>query len=241
MVVAGAGPGAGRALAYLAATEGAHVVVGARTRERIEETIRLVSGAGGRITGHAVDLTQPAQVERFFSDAARDLGGAIDSVFCLAGGWHEGSLENATVDEIDRSLNDYLKSSLLVNRFAVPWLRKGTDPCIVNFSSVVGGHASARGSTLYNTMKAAVAELTRSLASDLLAHGIRVNDVMPGAISHQYQPGRSYRGLRRLGSAPGTPEDVAHAALFLASPEASWVTGASLVVDGGWSINRSSR
>jgi NAD(P)-dependent dehydrogenase (short-subunit alcohol dehydrogenase family) len=92
--------------------------------------------------------------------------------------------------------------------------------------------------TLYNTMKAAVAELTRSLAADLMADGIRVNAVLPGAISHTYEHGRDYRGLRRLGGLVGTPEDAAHAALFLASPEASWITGACLVVDGGFHVNR---
>jgi 3-oxoacyl-[acyl-carrier protein] reductase len=241
VVIAGAGPGAGRALAYMAALEGAQVVVGSRTQARLDETVAIVKKAGGKITAHATDFSDERRVEAFFQSAAKDLGGAIDVVFCLTGGWHEGSLETATTEEIQKSLEQYLKSALLVNRAAVPWLVKGKDPCIVNFSSVIGGHASARGSTLYNTMKGAVAELTRSYAADLLSKGIRVNDVMPGSISHKYEAGRDYHAVRKLGAAPGAPEDAAHAALFLASREASWITGASLVVDGGWTINRGAR
>jgi NAD(P)-dependent dehydrogenase (short-subunit alcohol dehydrogenase family) len=241
VVVAGAGPGAGRALAYLAALEGARVVVGSRTAARLDETVAMVKKSGGVITSHVADFTHESQIEHFFEAAAKDLGGAIDIVFCLAGGWHEGSLETATTKEIEDSLNLYLKSAIFVNRYAIPWLLKGKDPCIVNFSSVVGGQSSARGSTLYNTAKAGVGELSRSLAADLLAKGIRVNAILPGAISHKYEAGREYHSKRKLGAAPGTPEDVAHAALFLASADASWVTGASLVVDGGWHVDRSVR
>lgn len=241
VVVAGAGPGAGRALAYLLGLEGAQIVVGSRTEARLLETVEMVRKAGGKIVSHVADFTVEDDIKRFFESASQDLGGAIDVVFCLAGGWHEGSLETADADEIERSLNLYLKGAIFVNRYAIPHLMKGLDPCIVNFSSVVGGQESARGSTLYNTAKAGVAELSRSLAADLLDKGIRVNAILPGAISHKYEAGRAYRSARRLGKAPGAPEDVAHAAMFLASADASWVTGSTLVVDGGWSVSRSTR
>lgn len=239
VVVAGAGRGAGRALAYLCASEGARLVVGSRTPDVLAETVALVQKVGGSITSHVADFTVEADIIRFFDAAAKDLGGGIDVVFCLAGGWHEGSLEKADAAEIERSLNLYLKGAIFVNRYAIPHLLNGKDPCIVNFSSVVGGQESAKGSTLYNTAKAGVAELSRSLAADLIDRGIRVNAILPGAISHIYEPGREYYTRRRLGKAPGAPEDVAHAAMFLASADASWVSGATLVVDGGWGVNRS--
>lgn len=241
MVVAGAGAGAGRALAVLAAEEGAKVVIGARTLSRLDETVALVRRMGAQITRHEVDLTDAKRVEAFFADAAKDLGGAIDVVFCLAGGWHEGSLETATPEEVERSLSQYLKGAIFVNRYAVAHLAKGNQPVIVNFSSVVGGRDAARGSTLYNATKAAITGLSRSLAADLLPKGIRVNTVLPGSVSHRYEAGRDYQAKRRLGAAPGAPEDLAHAAIFLASPEASWITGAELVVDGGWSVDRGTR
>lgn len=216
-------------------------MIGSRTVSRLDETVAVVQQAGGSITRHEVDFADAHRTESFFNTAAQELGGAIDVVFCLAGGWHEGSLETATPEEVERSLSQYLKSAIYVNRYAVAHLVKGHQPVIVNFSSVVGGLEPARGSTLYNATKAAITGLSRSLAADLLPKGIRVNTLFPGAISHRYEVGRDYQSKRKLGAAPGTPEDVAHAALFLASPEASWITGAELIVDGGWSINRSTR
>jgi len=238
IVIAGTGAGAGRALAVLSAQEGARVVLGARNPARLARTRDLARRAGDdEALGIRVDFSKREPTRRFFERARRHLG-AIDSVFCLTGGWFEGQLRHQTERRVQEAYESFLQPTLVVNQVAPPYLADGHHPAIVNFSSVTGGAVATSGQTLYNSMKAAVAELTRSAAADLLGEGIRVNAVLPGAVSHAYHFGREYRSRRRLGHAPGTPEDVAHAALFLASPEASWITGATLVVDGGFSVNR---
>lgn len=238
IVVAGAGAGAGRALAVLAAQEGARIVLGARDATRLRRTAELARRAGdAEAAGIRVDFSKRAPAERFFQQARRRLG-EIDTVFCLTGGWFDGQLRHQTEQRIEDAYRSFLRPTLVVNQVAPKYLSRNHHPAIVNFSSTTGGAVSSAGQTLYNAMKAAVAELTRSGAADLLEEGIRVNAVLPGAVSHAYHFGREYRSRRGLGKAPGTPEDVAHAALFLASPEASWITGATLVVDGGFSVNR---
>lgn len=241
VVVAGAGTGAGRALAVLAAQEGARVVVGARTRERLEKTVHLARVAGDPgAAGFVVNLARRAPTERFLRAAQKKLGG-IDTVFCLAGAWFDGALFRQDEARIQDAYDRFLKAVLVVNQVAPAYLHRGSHPAIVNFGSATGGVVTVPNQTLYSTMKAAVAELTRSMAADLLAEGVRVNAVLPGAISHRYHYGREYRALRRLGGTVGVPEDVAHAALFLASPEAGWITGECLVVDGGFHVGRRER
>jgi 3-oxoacyl-[acyl-carrier protein] reductase len=238
VVIAGAGRGAGRALAVIAAQEGARVVMGARDKERLARTVEIARRAGAsQAEGFTVDFSRRPQAERFFRRAHRSLG-EIDTVFCLTGGWFEGELRHQTEKRVEEAYESFLRPTLIVNQVAPHYLKGGHHPALVNFSSATGGAVSTAGQTLYNAMKAAVAEVTRSGAADLLGEGIRVNAVLPGAVSHAYHFGREYRSRRRLGAAPGTPEDVAHAALFLASPEASWITGATLIVDGGFSVNR---
>lgn len=237
-VVAGAGAGAGRALSILAAQEGARVVLGARTRARLDRTVSLVRRAGDEdAAGFVVDLSRRAATQAFFKKAKAHLGG-IDGVFCLTGGWFEGALHHQDEAKIDDAYKAFLKGALVVNQVAPHFVDTARHPAIVNFGSATGTAITVANQTLYNAMKAAVTELTRSLAADLLPEGIRVNAVLPGAISHRYHFGREYKSLRTLGHAVGTPEDVAHAALFLASTEASWITGASLIVDGGFHVGR---
>jgi len=237
-VIAGTGSGAGRALALLAAQEGAHLVMGARSEARLRRTVELVHQAGDEgAKGHTVDLARGREAKAFLARAKKHLGG-IDAVFCLAGGWFHGALHKQDESKIEEAYATFLKGALVVNQLAPGFLDRSRHPAIVNFGSATGTSVTVAGQTLYNTMKAAVTELTRSMAADLLADGIRVNAVLPGAISHRYHFGREYRSLRTLGHAVGTPEDVAHAALFLASMEASWITGSTLVVDGGFSVNR---
>lgn len=238
VLIAGAGTGAGRALAVEAARAGAQVFLASRTQATLQDTAQLVASAGdSRAEWKTADVSDPAQAEALLDGVQSKFGG-LDVVFCLAGSWFNGALHHQTPTEIERGLSEIVRPVLVLNQLAPSYLKQGRWPAIVNFGAAYGTAATLAGQTIYNALKASVTELTRSLAADLISDGIRVNAVLPGAISHTYDARRGAQEASRLGIDPGWPQDVAHAALFLASPQAAWITGSCLRVDGGFAVNR---
>jgi 3-oxoacyl-[acyl-carrier protein] reductase len=129
-----------------------------------------------------------------------------------------------------------VKSTFLTVRAAIPYLAKSGGGSVILTSAVWGSFLNSKNMAHYNSSKAAVVALTKSLALELAPQKIRVNCICPGQISHQpYTKGSSVIETDPRLSRPGLPEDVAYAALYFASPEAAWVSGAILVVDGGLS------
>jgi NAD(P)-dependent dehydrogenase (short-subunit alcohol dehydrogenase family) len=240
-VITGTANGIGRAAAVRFATEGA-AIVGADVSEASNlETVRLVEEAGGKMIATTVDVTDDASVSAMFALAEAELG-RVDIVFNNAGVMLPGDDDAlSTSDEvIDRTLAINVKGVIHGCRHGIPALRRAGGGSIVNTASFVATVGAATPQIAYTASKGAVLSLTRELAVVHAREGIRVNALSPGPLRTEML--MSYldteeKRRRRLVHVPmgrfGQASEMAEAALFLASDEASYVTGANLLVDGG--------
>lgn len=236
-VIAGAGPGVGRAAAHLFSRAGARLVIGARREEVVEETARMVRAEGGTILALPVDLSQAEGAAELIRVAEQTYGG-IDALFASAGHFEPGSVDDFNEESLGRLLTSNLSAQLHAAHAAVSAFRRRGGGAMVLTSAVFGALTPARKLVAYSASKGALRAAALAIAADLRDEGIRVNVLCPGAISHDYQPDRSPCEGRTLGKGPALPEDVARAALYLCSDEAYWITGASLTIDGGFGVAR---
>lgn len=235
-LVAGAGTGMGRAIAVLFAEEGADVVVSARSKGRIAVTAAFLREAGAECATVVADLASASGAKKAVAAATRAFG-RLDLVVVSAGVYRPGTIDHTDTKAFDESLDANVRSHFEVIRAAIPALEKAGGGSIVTIAASAGGSFPTRRLLAYNTTKAAARALAENAAADLVRHNIRVNCILPGAVSHVYSPKREWKSKRRL-TGVGTPEDIAHVALFLSSDEAAWITGAALNVDGGLRVDR---
>ena len=238
-VVTGAGRGIGRAIAEALAAAGAEVLVHYnRSRQPAEEAVRGITGRGGKAWTAPADLTDPDQVRRLFREVEERWGG-LDILVNNTGDLVQRSTIAEFPDElVERVLRVNLHSAVYCSREAVPLLRRGAAPCIVNLSSNCAHTGGGAGAALYCAAKGAIHTFTRGLASEL-APAIRVNAVAPGTIHTDFH--RVHTPEERLkamaASTPlkrlGEPEDVSAAVVFLCGPGASFITGEVLEINGG--------
>lgn len=240
-IVTGAGgrAGIGRAIALGYAREGAAVVVaGGRQAEEVADEIRAL---GGRGLAHATDVSQPVSVDDLLAGTLAAFG-RIDVLVNNAGIVLGGQLLNLRLEDWDRTLAVNLTGVLLCTRAAArAMVDRGQGGRIVNISSLCPYHGC---STLvaYTAAKSGVEGLTLAVAGDLREYGITVNAIAPGNIATDRSGGGPPSELRpqRWDHSPlgtlGLPDDLVGAAVFLASAEASWITGIVLYVDGGWRV-----
>ncbi len=241
VMVTGGSSGIGRAIALRAAEAQATVVLVARNRQRGEAARRLIAERGGRVRFYSTELGDAQAVRRLLRRVDRELGGLQILVNNAGGGDFAlpGADSSAVMEEWNRRARDNLLSAYLASIFAAPLLMRAGG-AIVNISSTASLHGTYG---LYGAMKAGVEGLTRALAVRYAPFGIRVNAVAPGWI-HTWEPPHpedpailAWRQTCSLLGRMGEPEEVAEAVLYLASPQASFVTGTTLFVDGGLSIS----
>ena len=244
-VVTGAASGLGREIAQLLAREGASVVLGDIETGGLERTAAAIIAAGGTALTVAGDLTEEAPARRLI-DAAIDRFGRVEILVNVVGGSRNAKIWEMRVEDWDFVLRLNLRSTFLCTRAAVPHMIRQKHGRIVCMSSGAREGtpwtAYYQGGSAYSAAKAGVHGFVRDVALELAEHRINVNAVAPGPIDTErfgpglhklnetveYSPNRM-TPLRRL----GLPIEVAHAVLFLASDEASYVTGHTLAVTGG--------
>ncbi len=243
--ITGAGSGIGRASALAFAAEGACVVAADLNEAAATETAQLIQTSGGQAESVAVDVTRAAQVERMLQQAVARFG-HLDVLFNNAGLPQAFTPLESTSDELyEWIMNVNVRGVFNGCRAAIPHLKANGGGVILNTASTAGIRPRP-GLAVYNASKAAVITLTKTLALELAPHRVRVVSICPVATDTPMLAGfigveqgaDEAEGRRRfISSIPwgrlNRPQDIAHAAVFLASPEAEMVTGTAFEVDGG--------
>ena len=249
-IVTGAGSraegiGNGRAAAVLFAREGARVLCVDRDVAAAEATVAMIKQEGGEAAAFAADVTRRADGEAMVADAERRWG-KLDVLDNNVGIGGRGTVVDVDEAEWDQVMRVNVTGMMLACKAAIPAMIRAGGGAIVNISSISA--LRPRGLTPYSASKGAVIALTRAMAIDHAAQGIRVNCIAPGPVYTPmvYAAGMSpeLRDRRRRASPlgiEGTGWDIGHAALYLVSDEARYVTGVVLPVDGGVTITSASR
>ena len=243
-IVTGAGSirpgiGNGKATAILFAREEAKVVAVDRNLEAAEETVRIIENEGGQAIAVQADVTKESDARKLV-EATISKYGKLDILFNNVGGAWGGTGLKVTEEEWDTVMDLNLKSVVLVCKYAVPEMIKNGGGAIVNNSSMAAYHA--HGIYAYSASKAGVIALTRCLAVGLAKDNIRVNCVAPGLMDTPLvAPIMTEKRIRRVEERVplkrhGKAEETAYTVLFLASPEASYITGQTIPIDGGFSV-----
>jgi NAD(P)-dependent dehydrogenase (short-subunit alcohol dehydrogenase family) len=242
-VITGGGSGIGAATASLFAAEGACVAILDSDLPRAERIAAQICESGGDAVAWACDVTNEIQLRVTVDRAAQHLG-AIDILFNSAGIAFRRAVSDTEVDDWDRIMDTNLRGSFLSSKFCLEHFRQ-EGGSIIHVSSVTG-IIGVRSRAAYSASKGGLVALTRNMAVDLAGRNIRVNCVCPGFVRTPLAQALLEDAVRRdrlismhpLGRL-GEPEDVAMAVLFLASDASRWITGTSLVVDGGFSAGKS--
>jgi len=240
-IVTGARRGIGRAIALALAKEGANVVVSDTSQEDCEKVVAEIEGLGRRGLALKCNVTSRSEVEDMVRKAAAEFG-KIDILVNNAGIISFKPFLELTDEDWDNTLNVNLKGQFLCARAVAKEMVKNKWGRIINIASISSGGCGIAFPLIahYTASKGGVIALTEALALELTAQGINVNAICPGAIDTDMVKGVKESGqleqilLRIPKGRIGQPEDIANLAVFLASEDSDYISGAAIVIDGGW-------
>ncbi|WP_187280347.1 glucose 1-dehydrogenase [Streptomyces sp. IB2014 016-6] len=235
-LVTGATSNIGRAIAETFASEGAHVVVSGRSAERGREVVDAIRARGGRADFVAADLDgSPAASQALAREATRVLGGRIDVLVNNAGIYPGDTTPTTDEKTFDRVYAVNVKAPFFLTAAVAPAMVEAGGGAIINLGSWIARLGVPAGA-LYSSTKGAMETLTRAWAAEFGPRGVRVNAISPGVVQTPV-PGEVVLGETMMNGTPanamGTPDAIAHAAVYLAGEESSFVHGIVLDVDGG--------
>ena len=246
-IITGAGTGIGRAIAERFSQEGAKIMVAEIEEPGGKQTTDIVLKSGGTAVFQQTDTSLEDSIQSMVERTVSEFGG-IDIVVNNAAAFVFGSIEETGADEWSQVLGVNVVGYANTIKTALPYLKQSGNGAIINVASVSSFIAQPEF-VPYNTSKGAVSQLTRCLAMDLAKYKIRVNAVCPGAIYTRaserhmdfmgidYKKGRELFGQDAVMKRMGEPAEIANGVLFLASDEASFITGEHLVIDGGATLD----
>ncbi len=234
--ITGFGSGLGQAIALLFAKEGAAVAGTSKTEAKGRETVGMIERNGGRALFGAGDVGDSSAMKTFIDRTVERFGG-VDIVVNSAGIRTNGSITEITEEAWDRTLDANLKGAFVVSRLAIPEMKKRGGGVILHIAAR-SGMLGQGGRAAYCASKGGLVTLTEAMAMDHAPDGIRVNCICPGPTRTPMVDTSTPQKLARYESRVplgriGEPEDIAYAALYLASDEAAFITAAILPVDGG--------
>jgi NAD(P)-dependent dehydrogenase (short-subunit alcohol dehydrogenase family) len=245
-IITGGGSGMGRTAALMFAAEGAKVVVADFAADAGEETVRLVREAGGEATFVRVDISAEADAKAMVDHAVATYG-RVDVLYNNAGIMPEEdhSVIDTPVEAWDRVMAVNVRGVYLGCKHAIPRMLEQGSGSIINVASFVAILGCSVPQDAYTASKGAVLALTRSLAVQFAGRGVRSNAISPGPIETPLlmdwllkdEAAKQLRLARNPTGRFGKPEEIVHAAIYLASDESRWTNGANFVIDGGITVN----
>jgi NAD(P)-dependent dehydrogenase (short-subunit alcohol dehydrogenase family) len=241
-LVTGSSRGIGRAIAEAMAAEGAKVVISSRKAHSCAEAAAAIQAKGGQAVGIACHVGEKAQLQALVAETHAVFGGIDILVNNVGANPVLGPLQTLSDDAFDRVMTSNVKSALWLSNLVLPEMAARKDGAVIFISSIAALRASA-GINAYGAAKAALMQLARGLAADYGPSNIRVNCIAPGLIKTDFARAlwdNDDRSRQRIAETPlgrlGEPRDIAGAAVLLASPAGSFITGQTIIIDGGVTI-----
>jgi NAD(P)-dependent dehydrogenase (short-subunit alcohol dehydrogenase family) len=245
-IITGAGGGMGRVAARIFASHGAKVVVAEYSESAGQETVDLIAAEGGQATFVRVDVSDEADAKAMVDHAVTTYG-RLDVLYNNAGVMPEAdhSVTDTSVDVWDQVMAVNVRGVFLGCKYAIPAMEAAGGGSIINVASFVALLGCSVPQDAYTASKGAVLSMTRSLAVQFAPKGIRTNAICPGPVETPLlmdwlvkdEEAKRIRLARNPTGRFGKPEEIVHMAVYLASDESRWTNGASLVVDGGITVN----
>ena len=240
-IVTGGGTGIGKAIALAFAEEGASIAICGKKIDQLEKVSSLLGNVGEKVLYGSCDITSPNDIAHFIKEVLERFG-TIDILVNNAGVASSGNILTTTEEEWNHVLATDLTGIFRMSKTVIPHMVSQSKGKIINIASIAGIVGFSQ-SAAYVAAKGAVINLTREMALDFAKDNITVNSIAPGIIktdmTKEIQENDAIRKsfLERIPLGRfGTPEDIAHVAVFLASEDADYITGQTIVADGGWTI-----